>query len=89
MTDEQCQCGTTSVPHTRREDRVSILIREARGNSHHARSARSTRDLCGDCWLDVHPTEYAPLATRYGTCARCGYEALVVRSHIEDEEADR
>jgi hypothetical protein len=42
---------------------------------------RSTRDLCQDCWQDANPTEYAPVATRYGPCAECGAEALIVRSH--------
>ena len=56
--------------------------------------ARTTRDLCQDCWQDANPTEYAPLATRYGPCAECGAEALVVRSPIanipwiEAEHAD-
>ena len=47
--------------------------------------ARTTRDLCQDCWQDANPTEYAPLATRYGPCAECGAEALVVRSTIRFE----
>jgi len=44
--------------------------------------ARTTRDLCQDCWQDENPTEYAPIATRYGPCAECGAEALVVRSAV-------
>ena len=43
---------------------------------------RTTRDLCRDCWQDENPTEYAPVATRYGPCAECGAEALVVRSAV-------
>jgi NMD protein affecting ribosome stability and mRNA decay len=50
--------------------------------------SRRTRDLCQDCWQDAHPTEYAPVATRYGPCAECGAEALVVRSRIADEVED-
>jgi hypothetical protein len=42
--------------------------------------SRRTRDLCQDCWQDANPTEYAPVATRYGPCAECGAEALIVRS---------
>lgn len=41
---------------------------------------RSTRDLCQTCWQELHPTEYAPTANRYGTCADCGDAALVTRS---------
>lgn len=46
---------------------------------------RSTRDLCEGCWTDQHPTQYAPMATRLGTCARCGEETYVVRSTISEE----
>jgi len=49
---------------------------------------RTTRDLCQDCWQDANPTEYAPLATRYGPCAECGAEALIVRSRRADEAPD-
>ena len=47
---------------------------------------RLTRDLCQDDWQDRHPDEYFPNVTRYGTCAECGAESvLVARSRIEDE----
>ena len=49
---------------------------------------RTTRDLCQDCWQDANPTEYAPVATRFGPCAECGAEALVVRSRRADEAPD-
>jgi hypothetical protein len=49
-------------------------------------AARKTRDLCGDCHLDVRPTEYAPVATREGTCSRCGEDTYVVRSRIDPEQ---
>jgi uncharacterized paraquat-inducible protein A len=49
------------------------------------RQARATRDLCEDCHLDVNPDQYAPMATREGTCARCGQDAYVARSRIADE----
>lgn len=48
---------------------------------------RLTRDLCQDDWQAAHPDEYFPNVTRYGTCAQCGQESvLVARSRIEDEE---
>ncbi len=50
---------------------------------------RATRDLCEDCHLDVRPNDYAPWGTRWGTCARCGNEAIVVRSRIDTEEDPR
>jgi len=48
---------------------------------------RKTRDLCQDDWQDRHPDEYFPNVTRYGTCAECGAEGvLVARSTIAEEE---
>ena len=47
---------------------------------------RITRDLCQDDWQDAHPDDYFPNVTRYGTCAECGAEGvLVARSTIADE----
>ena len=47
---------------------------------------RKTRDLCQDDWQAAHPDEYFPNAARYGTCAECGAEAvLVARSTIAEE----
>jgi hypothetical protein len=40
---------------------------------------RNTYDICGDCWADVEPDQYFPEATRYGECAVCYSQALVVR----------
>jgi len=47
--------------------------------------ARTTRDLCQDCWQAAHPDEYCPELGRYGTCAGCGAAALITRSRIADE----
>ena len=44
--------------------------------------ARTTQDVCQDCWQDDHPTEYAPVMTRDGECAKCGNYALVIRDLI-------
>ena len=47
---------------------------------------RTTRDLCQTCWQDANPTEYCPDLNRYGTCAECGWDdVLVVRSTIAFE----
>jgi len=63
--------------------RVAVALEANR-----ASAARRTRDLCQDCWQDANPTEYAPVATRFGPCAECGAEALVVRSRRADEAPD-
>lgn len=49
-------------------------------------TARLTRDLCEDCHLEVNPDQYAPMATREGTCSRCGEETYVSRAPIDTEE---
>lgn len=41
---------------------------------------RTTEDLCQDCWQTQTPDQYAPVAHRYGICAHCKREALVVRT---------
>jgi hypothetical protein len=53
-----------------------------------AQISRLTRDLCQVCWQDFNPGEYCPDLNRYGTCAECGCDALVVRSTIRFEARD-
>lgn len=32
--------------------------------------------ICGDCWYELFPTEYAPTASDFDDCYRCGELAL-------------
>lgn len=52
-------------------------------------SKRTTRDLCQDCWQDVHPDIYTPQGgSMWDRCQRCSEPAMLYRSKVSEEVKD-